>query len=34
MIHDMIKTIEHFAETQADFPVYDILGGSPYLWTT
>ncbi|HFZ6861846.1 TPA: D-alanine--poly(phosphoribitol) ligase subunit DltA [Streptococcus agalactiae] len=26
MIHDMIKTIEHFAETQADFPVYDILG--------
>ncbi|HFS5498532.1 TPA: D-alanine--poly(phosphoribitol) ligase subunit DltA [Streptococcus agalactiae] len=26
MIHDMIKTIEHFAETQTDFPVYDILG--------
>lgn len=26
MIHDMIQTIEHFAETQADFPVYDILG--------
>lgn len=26
MIHDMIKTIEYFAETQADFPVYDILG--------
>ncbi|WP_424555142.1 D-alanine--poly(phosphoribitol) ligase subunit DltA [Streptococcus agalactiae] len=26
MIHDMIKTIEYFAEIQADFPVYDILG--------
>ena len=26
VIHDMIKAIEHFAQVQPDFPVYDILG--------
>ncbi len=26
MLHDMIEQIEHFAQTQADFPVYNILG--------
>ncbi|KAF1307117.1 D-alanine--poly(phosphoribitol) ligase subunit 1 [Streptococcus sanguinis OH0843] len=26
MIHDMIEAIEHFAQVQPDFPVYDILG--------
>ncbi|MBZ2020639.1 D-alanine--poly(phosphoribitol) ligase subunit DltA [Streptococcus sanguinis] len=26
VIHDMIETIEHFAQVQPDFPVYDILG--------
>ena len=26
VIHDMIEAIEHFAQVQPDFPVYDILG--------
>lgn len=26
MLHDMIERIEHFAQVQGDFPVYDILG--------
>lgn len=26
MLHDMIERIEHFAQTQGDFPVYNILG--------
>ena len=26
VIHDMIEVIEHFAQVQPDFPVYDILG--------
>lgn len=26
MLHDMIERIEHFAQVQADFPVYNILG--------
>lgn len=26
VIHDMIEAIEHFAQVQSDFPVYDILG--------
>ena len=26
VIHDMIEAIEHFAQLQPDFPVYDILG--------
>lgn len=26
MIKDMIDSIEYFAQTQADFPVYDCLG--------
>lgn len=26
VIHDMIEAIEHFAQVQLDFPVYDILG--------
>lgn len=25
MLHDMIERIEHFAQVQADFPVYNIL---------
>ncbi|UVF02612.1 D-alanine--poly(phosphoribitol) ligase subunit DltA [Streptococcus equinus] len=26
MLHDMIERIEHFAQTQGDFPVYNVLG--------
>ena len=26
VIHDMIEAIEHFAQVQPDFPIYDILG--------
>ena len=25
-INDMIETIEHYAQTQPDFPVYNVLG--------
>lgn len=28
MIKDMIDSIEQFAQTQADFPVYDCLGNA------
>ena len=30
-IVDMIETIEHFARTQASYPVYNVLGRA-YLW--
>lgn len=26
MLRDMIESIEHFAQTQGDFPIYNILG--------
>ena len=31
-IVDMIETIEHFAQTQPTYPVYNVLGQGTYLW--